>query len=274
MRGGGAPATSLHQFSRTDRFVDNATKRELKQPDKFVTLTDHGIAWAKENRQSAIITSVLVLAVILVLVGGLAFYSHRSDEANTALGNALNTYQTPIAAPGQQVPPGMKTFTSVKDRAQAANPQFADVASRYGMTKDGKVALYFAGITFIEEGQNQSAEDALKSVASSWNGDLAALAKLALAQLYHQTGRGDQAVALYQDLAKGNATTISPGLARIELAEMYESEGKIDDARKIYAELKDKDKEKGKDGKDKPGPIGALAAEKLNPAAAAGPEAQ
>jgi tetratricopeptide (TPR) repeat protein len=254
--------------------VDNATKRGLKQPDKFVTLTDHGIAWAKENRQSAIVTSVLLLVVILAIVGGFALYNHRSDEANTALGDAMNTYQTPIAAPGQQVPPGMKTFTSVQDRAHAANPEFVEVANRYGMTKDGKVALYFAGLTYIEEGQNQAAEDALKSVASSWNGDIAALGKLALAQLYHQTGRDAQAVTLYQELAKGNATTVSPGIAQIQLAEMYESEGKIDDAKKIYAQLKDKDKEKGKDGKDKPGPIGALAAEKLNPAAAAGPELQ
>lgn len=250
--------------------MDNATKRGLKQPDKFVTLTDHGLAWAQENRRSAITTSVILLAVILLAVGGGMLYSHRSDQASLALGDAMHVYQTPVAAPGQQVPPGMKTFSSMQDRAQAANKLFVDAANKYGMTKDGKAARYFAGITYIEEGQNGAAEDALKSVAGSWNTDLSALAKLALAQLYHSTGRDPEAVTLYQDLAKGSATTVTPGMAQIELAEMYESAGKIDDAKKIYAQLKDKDK----DPKGKAGPIGALAAEKLNPQAAPGPQMQ
>lgn len=248
--------------------MDNATKRELKQPDKFVTLTDHGLAWAQENRRSAITTSLIVLGVILLLVGGGMYYSHRSDQASLALGDAMHTYQTPVAAPGQQVPPGMKTFSSIQERAQAANKLFVEAANNYGMTKDGKVARYFAGVTYLEEGQNGAAEDAFKSVASSWNTDLSALAKLALAQLYHSTGRDPDAVTLYQDLAKSSATTVSPGLAQIELAEMYESAGKTDDAKKIYAKLADADK----DPKGKPGPIATLAKEKLNPQPAVGPQ--
>jgi tetratricopeptide (TPR) repeat protein len=245
--------------------VDNATKRDLKQQDQFVSMTEHGISWANENRQSAILAGVLVLVVIGVIVGGAAFYNHRSSEANTALGNALQAYQTPIATPGQAVPPGTKTYASVAERAKAANVLFVDVADHYGMTKDGKIARYFAGLTYMEEGQNQSAEDTLKQVAGSWNGDVAALAKLALAQLYRGSGREAQAVALYNELGSGNATTVPPGMAQIQLAEMYESQGKPDEAKKIYAKLKDQDK----DAKGKPGPIGTLAAEKLNPGAAA-----
>jgi len=233
-------------------------------------MTEHGISWVDKNRRSAIIAGVVVVLVILAAVGGFALYSHRSDQASAALGEAMHTYQTPIAMPGQQVPPGMKTFTSVKERAQAANPQFIAVADKYSMTKDGVVARYFAGLTYMEEGQNQPAEDSLKKVADSWNGDLSALGKLALAQLYRGTGREFQAVSLYQELAKGNANTVPPGMAQIQLAEMYESQGKVDEAKKIYAQLKDKDK----DAKGKPGPIGALAAEKLNPQAAAGPGPQ
>lgn len=243
--------------------MDNATKRELKKQDQFVTLTEHGIAWASQNRRSAIVTATILLLAIVAAVGGFALFNHRSEQANAALGDALHTYQTPVAAPGQQIPPGMKTFPSVQDRAKAANAQFLDVTNRYSMTEDGHVARYFAGLTYMEEGQNQAAEDSLKKVADSWNGDLAALGKLALAQLYRGSGREAQAVSLYQELAKGDASTVSPGMAQIQLAEMYESQGKTDEARKIYAQLKDKDK----DAKGKPGPIGQLAAEKLNPQA-------
>jgi tetratricopeptide (TPR) repeat protein len=241
--------------------VDNATKRQLKRPDQFVSLTEHGLEWAKQNRRSAITTSVVLLVVIVAAVGGAWIYNYRSDQANAALGEAMHTFQTPVALPGEQIPPGTKTFPSVQERAKAANAQFLNVANRYGMTKDGRLARYFVGLTYIDQGQNQAAEDALKQVSGSWNHDLAALAKLALAQLYRETGREPRAVAMYQELSNGNADTVSPGMAQIQLAEMYESEGKDADAKKIYAQLVDKDK----DPKTKPGPIAELAKEKLNP---------
>jgi tetratricopeptide (TPR) repeat protein len=250
--------------------VDNATKRELKADDKFVTVTGHGLQWAQANKRSALVTSGIVLAVILVLVGGFALFAHRSAKASEALGAAMATYQTPLAFPGQPATPGQKQFATASERAAAANTQFADIASRYGMTRDGKVAKYFTGLTFMEEGQNQSAEDALKSVSTSWNKDLAALAKLALAQLYRQTNRDAQAITLYQELAKADASTVPAGMAQIKLAELYEAQGKTDEAKKIYAQLKDKDK----DEKGQPGPVATLAAQKLNPKAAQGAEAQ
>ena len=46
----------------------------------------------------------------------------------------------------------------------------------------------------MEQGQNALAESTLKEVASGWNSDLGALAKLSLAQLYRQTGRDPQAI--------------------------------------------------------------------------------
>jgi lipopolysaccharide biosynthesis regulator YciM len=143
------------------------------------------------------------------------------------------------------------------------------VAQQYGWTQAGKLAQYFTGLTYMEEGQNGPAEDALKKTAGSWDSGLAALSKMALAGLYQQTGRDAQAIDLYNELAKGKATTVPPGLAQIQLAELYQSEGKTEEARKIYATLKDNDK----DAKGKPGSAAQVATEKLNPQAAA-PAAQ
>jgi len=243
--------------------VDPQTKAALKQ-DKFVETTAHGLSWASQNRRSVITTVSILLLAIVVLVGAVALYSHRSEQASAAFGAAMQTYQTPLAQPGQPVPPGVKTFPSVIDRAKAANAQFLEVANRYGLTPDGSNALYFAGLTYIEAGQNASAESTLKKVADSWDGDLASLAKLSLAQLYRQTGKDQQAIEIYNQLTAKPTSTVPPGLAQLQLAELYESEGKPADAKKIYAALKDKDAK---------GTVGLLAAQKLNPApaGAAGP---
>ena len=65
----------------------------------------------------------------------------------------MQAYQTPLAQPGQQVPPGVKTFASVADRAKAANTLFTAAADKYGMTPAGKLSRYFAGLTAMEAGQ-------------------------------------------------------------------------------------------------------------------------
>jgi tetratricopeptide (TPR) repeat protein len=239
--------------------VDQQTKAALKQ-DKFVSTTTHGLEWASENRQSVITTVSILLAVILIVVIGAVVYNSRSESASVAFGAAMQEYQTPLAQPGQQVPPGVKTYPSAAERAKAANAQFLAVADKYGMTPSGQNARYFAGVTYMESGQNQAAEDTLKKVAGGWNSNIGALAKFALAQLYRNSGRDPQAVDLYNQLAAKPTTTVPYGLAKLQLADLYLAEGKSKEAKDIFADLKDKDAK---------GPAGMIAAEKLNPAPAA-----
>jgi tetratricopeptide (TPR) repeat protein len=244
--------------------VDQQTKAALKN-DKFVTTTTHGLEWASENRRSVITTTALLLGVIVVIVLGAVVYNNRSEAASVAFGEAMQAYQTPLAQPGQAVPPGIKTFPSTAERAKAANALFVAAANKYGMTPDGRNARYFAGLTYIESGQNQIAEDTLKKVAGGWDSDLAGLAKISLANLYRNTGRDPQAIDLYNQLIAKPTTTVPAGLAKLQLAELYQVEGKTADARNIYAKLKDTDPK---------GAAGMLAAEKLNPTPAAHPPQQ
>jgi tetratricopeptide (TPR) repeat protein len=247
--------------------VDNATKRKLKKQDQFVALTTSGVHWAEEHRRKTIIAAVTLVVAVLAVVGGCSFYGHRTSEAATAFGAAMQVYQTPLVNPAQPLPPGTKTFNTAKERSTAANAQFTQVANQYGFTKSGKLAEYFAGLTYMDEGDNGPAEEAFKRTASSWDSGLAALGKSSLAELYQQTNRDAQAIELYNQLGKGTSATVPAALAQLELAELYQSEGKTEQARQIYAKIKDDDK----DSKGKPGAASQIASEKLNPKAAAGP---
>ena len=242
--------------------MDQQTKRELKQ-DQFVTSTGHGLEWASENRRSVIITTSILLGVIVLAVILSVIANSRAEAASAAFGDAMQVYQTRIATPGQPPLPGEKSYASISERAQAANQLFRAVADRYGSTKDGKNARYFAGLTYLDEGQNQSAETTLQQVAGGWDKDLASLAKFALADLYRQTARDPQAIELYNQLTNKPTDAVPAGLAQIQLAELYTAQGKTDLAHKIYAQLKDSDAK---------GVAGVIAAQKLNPAAAAAPQ--
>ena len=235
--------------------MDQRTRQALKK-DSFVSTTTHGLEWASENRQSVIFTLSAILSLIALVVLGTVIYNARSDSASIAFGAAMQTYQSALTQPGEPVPSGVKTYASGAERAKAANAMFQAVADKYGLTPDGRNARYFAGLTEIEAGENQQAEDTLKKVGGGWNKNLAALAKLALAGLYQNTGRDAQAIDLYNQLSAKPTDTVPFGLARLQLADLYASEGKTDEARKVYADLEDKDSK---------GPAGAMAKEKLNP---------
>ncbi len=240
-------------------------KAALKQ-DHFITTTSHGLEWVGENRKSVIVTVSLMLGVIILAVLAGVLWNHHTDAAAAAFGAAMQTYESPLVTPGQPSDPGVKTYNSPVERAKDANAQFLAVANKYSSTRDGKNARYFAGLTYIEMGQTASAESTLKDVSGSWNKELASLAKFALADLYHQTGRDAQAIDLYNQLAAHPTDAIPAGTAQLQLADLYTAEGKLDQAHKIYAQLKDKDK----DAKGLQGPAGTIAAQKLNPAAAPG----
>jgi TolA-binding protein len=240
--------------------VDQQTRQALKH-DQFIDTTAHSLEWANKNRRSLVLWGSIVGALIVILAIGAFVFNSRSRQADIAFGEAMQSYQTPIATPGQQVPPGIKTFPSASERAKAANQLFLKVADNYGITSSGKLSRYFAGLTYIESGQNSQAESTLKQVAGGWNSDVASLAKLALAQLYRQTGRDAQAIEVYNDLTAHPSTSVPAGTAQLQLADLYEAENKPELAKKVYAQLKDKDAK---------GPAGMIAAQKLNPAPAAG----
>ena len=134
---------------RADFTVDQQTRTALKQ-DTYVTATSHGLEWAQQNRRSVIVSSAILLLIIVAVVVGGVLYTHRVEKASAAFGAAMQAYQTPLAQPGQPVPPGVKTYASVGERANAAGGLFTQVAQQYALTPVGKNALYFAGITYLE----------------------------------------------------------------------------------------------------------------------------
>jgi tetratricopeptide (TPR) repeat protein len=216
--------------------VDTQTRHALKQ-DRLVEATRTSVDWFKENRSrviTAIVAAVICLAIVVV---GLILYGKRSAAADLAFGEAMDTYNAPLAQPGQPPTPGEKTFATAAERAKLANQQFAQIADQYGLFEAGKTARYFAGITAIDLGQTGPAEISLEKVADGHDAALASLAKLALANLYQQTNRSSQAVVLLQQLIAKPTNTVPADAARLQLAALYEKTNPAE-ANRIYAQLK------------------------------------
>jgi tetratricopeptide (TPR) repeat protein len=220
--------------------------------DSFAQATANSVSWVSGHRSGVLRWVIVAVVVLAVAIGSLAFWNLRSTAADVALGAALEVYSAPLAQPG--APPEKGVYPSATERAKAANQQFAAVAQQYGWLPQGAKAHYFAGVTFEDLSQNAQAETELKAAAGAWDRNLANLANLALANLYHQTSRDTQAIDIYKALAAKPSETVPAAVAQLDLADLYAATGKQDDARKLWATIKDADKE---------GAAGSIAAQKL-----------
>jgi tetratricopeptide (TPR) repeat protein len=221
--------------------VDTQTRHALKQ-DKFVNVTTSGLEWIGEHRSHVVAWVVGVALAAAIVVGSLVVYQKREAAANQLLGQAMDIYETPLTQPNQPVEPGMKTYATAADRAKAAYPLYRQAADQYSWLTAGEMARYFAGATELDMGQQSAAEADLEKATHAGNGNLAALAKIALANLYAQTGRNAQAVTLFQDVIAHPTTTVPKAEAQLQLAGLYETT-QPQEARRLYAEIKDQNKE-------------------------------
>jgi tetratricopeptide (TPR) repeat protein len=231
--------------------MDTRTRHALKK-DKFAQATASSVSWVSGHRSSVLRWTVAGALVVVIAVGALIFWNLKSTAADTALGAALDVYDGPLAIPGAPAENGV--YSTASDRSKAANKQFAAIASEYGWLPQGAKAHYFTGITDQELGQTAAAESELKTAAGSWDSNLANLAKIALASIYHQTNRDAQAIEIYNALVAKPSVTVSAAVAQLDLADLYAAQGKQDQARKLWAQVKDADKD---------GAAGSIAAQKL-----------
>lgn len=186
----------------------------------------------------------LLVAIVVVVLAGAAIaitYTLRANAASAALADAMQVLDTPVSTPDQPLPPSTKSYSSTAERARAAASQFGAIADKYSMTPAGRNARYLQAVSTLDAGDKAAAEPLLKKSADSSNRDVATLSEMALAGLYHDTGRDSLAIDTYKKIASKPSVLVPAGLARLDLAALYESTGKSADAKKIYAEIKDKD---------------------------------
>lgn len=220
--------------------MDTQTRHALKQ-DSFVQATASSIGWIDAHRPTIIKASVVIVLLIGIILAGSIYYNNHNAKAEVLFGQAMDIYSAPLATPGQPAEPGVKTYATAAERAKAAHPLFEQAADNYGWFKAGANARYLAGMTALDMGDKAAGEKDLKQAGDSHDSNVAALAKFALAGLYHQTQRDAQAIEIYQQLIAKPTATVPASMAKLQLASLYENT-KPEEAKRLYAEIKDQDK--------------------------------
>jgi predicted negative regulator of RcsB-dependent stress response len=216
--------------------VRSYARHQLKQ-DSFTTSTAETISWAVEHRSKVTAAVIVLLVIVAVLLGGWAYINYRDQQASTRLAQAIEKYNAPIRSPEIPPSPNTPSFASAQERDKVSNADFTQIANKYPFTQSAAVARYFAGVTFHDLGDNTSAENDLKQVSESRYKEIASLAKVALATVYHDTNHNSLAVELYKQLIDHPTVSVGKNTAQFLLASQYESMAQLGEARHIYEQM-------------------------------------
>ena len=188
--------------------MDTQTRHALKG-DKFAQATKTSVTWLSGHR-SNVMRWAIGAAVVLFWASDCRF-SGPCRKARQKRPWARRW----ISIPRRWHCPALRrrraTYATVADRVKGRQSAVQGGCGQVRLADGRLKARYFTGITEQELGQTAAAESDLKKVADSWNRNLANLAKVALASIYHQTGRDQQAIDLYNEIIAKPSDTVTAG---------------------------------------------------------------
>jgi hypothetical protein len=159
-------------------------REEIKQ-DEFASGLEKTIEWVAGHRDEVRIGAGVVV-VLLAAAGAVGYFQgQRAREADQAFRDALTTFEAPVAselAAGADRPTG-QVFATAEEKYKTAAAAFEGVERRFGSSKTGLRAKYYAALSRLELAQYPEAEKGLKEVQSQGAGLEGELARVALANL-------------------------------------------------------------------------------------------
>lgn len=218
--------------------MDKHLKQQIKQDD-LVTGVERAAGYVKGHQQEVKVAAAAIVVAVLAIGGFTMYRQGRESEAARALDAALETFHAPVASAGAGADAPVK-FATDAERLKKAVSEFDGVGRRYGSMAAGRRARYYAALCRSELGETAQAEKALTELASGDRSVIeSGLARLALADLFRRTGRFDQAITSYQQLADEQGALVPRDHALMALSGTLEDAKRLPEAGAAYRRVAD-----------------------------------
>jgi TolA-binding protein len=213
------------------------SRKELRKDEVRETLSHGAQAVFAHQHQIWVYGGMALLVAIAVL--GWRFYTQKQTaKGSAALADAMKVYQARIRTAAEPAQPDETTYLDEKNKYGDAEKKFTEVANRYSRTRPGQLARYYAALSLEKLHRYSEAENDLKTLESSGDESLSALARFKLAQVYDEDGKGPQAVQLYQQLSNKPTLFVPKPVVLLALADHYSGSDPTQ-AAKLYKQVKD-----------------------------------
>jgi tetratricopeptide (TPR) repeat protein len=201
------------------------TKKKLKEPDEFITLTQRTLLFIAAHAKKVITAGIIVLVIVL----GLVFYQmwdrKKEADAGQKLSAAMEMYQR-VSSPYREGSPS---------EYKTALGGFDDVIKQYPGTSSGKFSLLYKGNIHFKLGE-------LDEAIKAYQAFLEKAGKETLYRLFGLEGLGyayegkkeyAKAIDAYQQIV-AMGETFQSGDAYLSLGRCYERLGKNQEALENY----------------------------------------
>ena len=134
---------------------------------------------------------------------------------------------------------GSETFSNATDKYQKARDQFKAIVLKYRMfprPEAASIALYHVGICESLLGNSSAAITTLQEASRDRDREIAALAQFALAGEFLKTGKKQEAIRIYQNLADRPSLAVPRASALLALADALK-DSQPAKARQLYDQV-------------------------------------
>jgi tetratricopeptide (TPR) repeat protein len=221
--------------------AEHISRKDLKH-DKFAEAVSHGVEEVASHQKQVWLIAAVVLVIVLAAAGWRFWSERQTVKAQAAFDEAMKTYQARIRVPGEAEEPGETTYVDEKNKFTDAVKKFEQVSKDYSLTKPGRLAKYYAGLSYANLGNHEEAQKWLRQVEGSSDEELAALGRFQLAHTMEALGKGEDAVNLYKALIAKPGTFVPKATAMLALADYYRKTNPAE-AIKLYNQIKEEFKD-------------------------------
>lgn len=196
--------------------------------------------YLQEHALKILIAVGAVVAVALIAWGAYGYIRNRAVVSNQEISNAIQLYNSPLITDKQNTPlgPNQRIFATAQEKYSTAEKEFASLSHKYSGRPIGQTATYYDGLCKYNLGDAAGAIKSLESItASSQNGEIEALARLLLAEIYESQKNTAQVTKLLQQLIDQPTVTVPKVTAMMELANYYQTVNNKDAAIQLYKKI-------------------------------------
>jgi tetratricopeptide (TPR) repeat protein len=200
----------------------NKTDDQFAQIEETLTKTEQFI----EDNQKNLMTGVgIIIGLIAVVIGYQNLYlaplekEAQADMYMAELYFQKDSFNLALNGDGQYL-------------------GFVDIADEYSSTKAGKLANYYAGLSYLNSGDFESAIEYLEDFSSD-DIILSSLALGCIGDAYMELSDTDNALSYYEDASSYSDNEFTTPRYMIKQAMIHESNGDFDDALDLYKEIEE-----------------------------------
>jgi TolA-binding protein len=193
----------------------------------------------EERKKQATIGLIAVVALLVLVIGFLAWRSRGATRSSQLLADALVVTEAPVGPPpAPGAPAAGLRFSTERERYEASLAKFKAVADQYPSSESGIFARYREAATQMALGNAKDAAAAYQLVIDrAGSSHYGQMGRLGLADAQARNGQLDQAISTYKTLAEQKDGPLPVDGILMQLGRAYLDAGKHADAEQTFNRL-------------------------------------